>query len=189
MPRPPRIQFPGAIYHVSARGNRREETFRCEADYALYLALVSRIAAELVWEVFAYCLMPNHVHLVFRTKHANVAAGMQRLNGRYAQLFNERYGLSGHLFQGRYSAKLIESEAHALEVARYVVLNPVRARLCIHPCEWPWSSYRATAGIGLCPRFLNVRFFLRQFGRGADAARRAYVAFVNERAPPMAEAA
>ena len=127
--------------------------------------------------------VPNHVHLVLRTRHPNIAKGMQRLNGLYAQFFNERYGLTGHLWQGRYGSKIVETESHALQVARYVVMNPVRAALCAHPWQWPWSSYRATAGLEP-RRFVDTEWTLRQLGRRRSTARAAYVAFVAERAPP-----
>jgi putative transposase len=130
--------------------------------------------------------MPNHVHLVVRTRLPNIAQGMQRLNGMYAQFFNERHGFSGHLWQGRYGARMIETESHALEVARYVVLNPLRAGLCAHPADWPWSSYRATAGLAPRPRFLDTAWTLRYFSARPATARAAYVAFVAERAPPAA---
>ena len=144
--RPLRLQFPGPIYHVTARGNRRQDIFRSEADCLLYLALLARVAERFEWEVFAYCLMPNHVHLVLRTRHANIARGMQRLHGLYAQFFNERHGLTGHLFQGRYHSEVVRTERHAIALARYVVANPVRAELCAHPSEWRWSSYPRDRG-------------------------------------------
>jgi putative transposase len=189
MPRPLRIQAPGAIYHVYARGNRRDDIFRSDSDYALYLTLLERVCARFGWEVFAYCLMPNHVHLVLRTRHPNIAAGMQRLHGIYAQMFNARYALTGHLFQGRYGTRMVVSERHALTVGRYVVTNPVRAGLCLHAAEWRWSSYRATAGGARRPRFLNTRWLLSQLGGAAAAARAAYVAFVAgaARSPPRRE--
>ena len=182
VPRPLRIQAAGAIYHVVARGNRRQEIFRSDADYELYLALLERVCKRFEWEVFAYCLMPNHVHLVLRTRKANIAAGIQRLHGLYAQAFNGRYDVTGHLFQGRYGTGMVESERHAFAVGRYAVLNPVRANLCVHPAEWRWSSYRATAGLARAPRFLRTEWLLRQFSARPAVARAAYVAFVAEAA-------
>jgi putative transposase len=184
MARPLRLQLAGGIYHVTARGNRRQRIFRSEADFLLYLDILDRVAERFEWEVYAYCLMPNHVHLVFRTKHANIAQGMQRLHGLYAQFFNERHGLTGHLFQGRYHSELVKTERHALAVARYVVANPVRAGLCIHPAEWPWSSYRATAGLVRPPRFLDTAWLLGHLSPDPSRARAAYVEYVAERAPP-----
>jgi putative transposase len=187
MARPLRVQVAGGIYHVTARGNRRQETFRSDADYLLYLALLARVCERFKWEVFAYCLMPNHVHLVIRTREANLAAGMQRLHGVYAQCFNQRYGLDGHLFGGRYKSKLIASEGHAFATGRYVVLNPVRAGLCAHPAEWRWSSYRAAAGLAPRPRFLNVRWLNVQLARRGSDTLAAYVRYVEEglaRPPP-----
>ena len=184
MARPLRLQIAGAIYHVTARGNRREDIFRSTDDFAFYLALLARVAERFEWDVYAYCLMPNHVHLVLRTRHANIAAGMQRLHGIYAQAFNERHGVTGHLFEGRYHTKLVTSERHAIAVGRYIVLNPVRARICRHPAQWRWSSYRATAGLAPRPRYLDMSLTLHRFGRTPAARRAGYAAFVCDRAPP-----
>ncbi len=135
MPRPLRVEVPGGTYHLTARGNRRQPIFRSEIDHEVLLDVLARVVRALEWRVRSYCLMPNHFHLVVMIEHPNLSLGMQRLNGRYAQLFNQRYGLSGHLFQGRFHSVLIEREEHLLELARYVVLNPVRAGLCVHPAE------------------------------------------------------
>ncbi len=183
VPRAPRLQLAGGIYHVMSRGNRRAEIFRSEPDYVLFLALLSRASREFRWDVFAYCLMPNHFHIVMRTRDANVAGGMQRLKGVYAELFNGRYGLDGHVFQGRYKSVLVTTEPHALELARYVVLNPVRAGLCLDLCEWRWSSYRPTAGLVAPPTFLNRGWVLGHFGGRREQALRSYAAFVADGLP------
>ena len=124
--------------------------------------------------------MDNHYHLVIETPEANLSAGMQRLNGTYAQRFNQRHGRSGHLFQGRFHAALLDREAHLLETCRYVVLNPVRAGACAEPIAWPWSSYRATAGFSPRPSFLTVSWIHSLFGRDTSRAIRAYRAFVDD---------
>ena len=143
VPRPPRIQFAGATYHVTARGNRRQIIFASPTDYDLYTAMLRRIAHRLGWRILEYCLMPNHVHLVLQTLQPNLSRGMQWLHGTYATCFNERHGVSGHLFQGRFDSVLVEDEDHLAELSRYVPNNPVRAGLCAHANEWPWSSATA----------------------------------------------
>jgi REP-associated tyrosine transposase len=180
MPRPLRVEVPGGTYHLTARGNRRQPIFRSEIDQELLLELLTRVVLALDWRVRSYCLMPNHFHLVVMIEHPNLSRGMQRLNGRYAQVFNERYGLSGHLFQGRFHSVLIEREEHLLELARYVVLNPVRAGICVHPGEWRWSSYRAMTGVERTPKFLAADWTTALFGRTPADAKRAFAAFVRD---------
>lgn len=141
-----RHEYPGAVYHVTSRGNARGAVFLDEGDRGGFLELLARVGASCAWVCHAYCLMGNHYHLVLETPRPNLSLGMRRLNSAYAQSFNARHGRVGHVFQGRYKAILLEKEAHLLEVCRYVVLNPVRARLVAGAAEWRWSSFRATAG-------------------------------------------
>jgi REP-associated tyrosine transposase len=180
MPRPLRVEVPGGTYHLTARGNRRQPIFRSDVDQELLLGLLARVVSALDWRVRSYCLMPNHFHLVVMIEHANLSRGMQQLNGRYAQLFNERYGLRGHLFQGRFHSTLIERDEHLLELTRYVVLNPVRAGLCVHPGEWRWSSYRAMTGCTRAPVFLAADWTLGLFGRTPTESKRAFATFVRD---------
>lgn len=180
MPRTPRIQFPGALYHVTARGNRRQQIFLDDSDRERFLAVLSEVAREYSWRCQAYCLMRNHFHLLVETREPNLSVGMQRLNGVYAQSFNRRHGFTGHLFGGRFHSVFVATEPHLLQLARYVVLNPVRAGLSVHPGEWRWSSYRATAGIASPPRFLAARSLLRHFAEAPEDARAAFVAFVDD---------
>jgi putative transposase len=130
--------------------------------------------------VLTYCLMTNHYHLVLSAPHGGISAGMQEVNGGYSRRTNSRYGRSGHLFKNRFSATAIARDAHLLEACRYVVLNPVRARMCEHAEDWPWSSYLACAGRRLAPRFLAVDELLGLFGNEPTEARRRYAAFVSE---------
>jgi putative transposase len=173
------MQIAGATYHVTARGNRRGPIFADDVDRALFLSLFADVVGWTGWICLAYCLMPNHVHLVVETPAPNLSPGVQRLLGRYARLFNDRHRLWGHVFGGRFGSELIETERHALEVARYVVLNPVRARLAVKPHVGRWSSYAATVGLGRSERFLRVERLLRDFGDG-DAARARYAGFVAD---------
>jgi REP-associated tyrosine transposase len=143
MGRPPRSLIAGATYHVTSLGNQRQAIYLDDDDRRYFLALQNRIVRRCGWEQLAHCLMTNHFHLVIKTLKPNLSAGMHRLNGGYARYFNERYARDGHLFARRYGSRLIETESHFSETLRYVALNPVRAGLCAHPSEWPWSSFHA----------------------------------------------
>ena len=151
MARPLRLEFPGAIYHLTARGDRREDIFADDADRERLLQVFAECVARFGWVCHAYCLMDNHYHFLVETPLPNLARGMRQLNGIYTQRFNRRHGHSGHLFQGRYQAILVEKDSYLRELARYVVLNPVRARLVKRPEQWRWSSYRASAGMDAAP--------------------------------------
>jgi putative transposase len=178
MPRRPRREYPGALHHVIARGNRRGAIYADEADRAMFLAFLDRVVHRTHWRCHAYCLLTNHYHLLIETPVPNLALGMRMLNGRYAQAFNERHGLSGHLFQGRYNALPVERPAQLLALCRYIVLNPVRAGLCRDAGEWPWSSYRATAGLTAVPRWLTVDWLLDQLADDRPTASRRYADLV-----------
>lgn len=173
-----RLEFPGAVYHVTSRGDRREPIFLDDEDRRAFLSLVGREVLQQGWRLYAYCLMDNHYHLLVETPDPNLGRGMQRLNGVYTQAFNRRHGLVGHLFQGRYKAIVVDRDSYLLELCRYVVLNPVRAGVVETPEGWAWSSYAATIGATRAPEWLAVDEVLRLFHKGAAAARRAYGRFV-----------
>jgi REP element-mobilizing transposase RayT len=147
MPRPLRIEYPGAIYHVINRGDHREAVFRDDEDRSLFLRTLEQACGKTGWEIHAWCLMSNHFHLVMETPRGNLSAGMKWLLGTYTQRYNLRHKLNGHLFQGRYKAHVIDGEKRGyLRIAcDYVHLNPVRAQL-LEPerpmSRWRWSSYR-----------------------------------------------
>ena len=145
MSRPLRIEFPGACYHVTARGNGGQQVFTGIEDGRMFLDLLGREIAQQRWLCHAYCLLENHYHLLIETPEANLGRGMGRLNMRYAQWFGRRHGRPGHLFQGRYKAILFEKQPHLLELSCHVVSNPVRARMVNRVDQWRWSSYRALA--------------------------------------------
>ncbi len=189
MPRAPRIQVEGGLFHITARGNRGQPIYSVETDFRLFLDIATSVIRRLGWICGAYCLMPNHYHLVVETPNADLSRGMHRLNSTYAHLFNERYGLQGHLFQARFGSRLIESSSHAFEVARYVVLNPVRASLCAHPAEWRWSSYRAMIGSESPEPLLAANSLVRHFASTDELARRSFVAFVRDGAAASARPA
>src|SRR3990167_506734 len=146
MSRPLRLQYPGAIYHLTSRGNARQRIFSNDSDRELFLDTLSHMISRYGWLCHAYCLMDNHYHLLVETPKANLSLGMRQLNGIYTQAFNRKHGKVGHLFQGRYKAILVEKEAHLLELCRYVVLNPLRVQAQTRVERWEWSSYKATAG-------------------------------------------
>jgi len=180
MARPLRIEFAGAFYHVTARGDRREAIYDDDKDRLTFLDTLGAVVSDFNWVCHAYCLMTNHYHLVIETPDANLAKGMRQLNGVYTQYFNRRHQQIGHLFQGRYKAILVDAERHLLEVSRYVVLNPVRAGMAQGPAEWPWSSYGALMGMQPAPVWLQVGALLARFGPGRALARRRYARFVAD---------
>ena len=180
MARPLRIEFEGAVYHITARGNGRQEIFLDDKDRAGFLAVLRDVVDRFGWVCHAYCLMSNHYHLLIETPDANLSKGMRQLNGVYTQAFNRRHERVGHVLQGRFKSILVEKESHLLELARYVVLNPVRANMVGYARQWKWSSYRATAGHALSPEFLTTEWILSQFHAQADPARTAYRRFVKE---------
>ena len=180
MSRPLRLEFAGAFWHVTSRGNERREIFRNDDDRSEFLRILGRTVALFRWRLHAYVLMGNHYHLLIETPEPTLSRGMRQLNGLYTQGFNRRHRRVGHLLQGRYKAILVEKNAHLLELARYVVLNPVRAGIARSASAWPWSSYRATAGINPAPPWLDTATTLAGFGTGRPRALARYRAFVAE---------
>ena len=186
MTRPLRLEFAGALYHLSARGDRQEPIFEDDDDRLVFLDLLAKEVLQQGWVLYAFCLMGNHYHLLLETPEPNLVQGMRRLNGVYTQAFNRRYRRVGHVLQGRYKSILIDKDAYLRELCRYVVLNPVRAGMVASVEDWHWSSYLPTAGRMPCPPWLDAAAVRSLFGEGA-AARRAYERFVveglNQRSP------
>lgn len=180
MARPLRLSFPGAVYHVTSRGNARHDIVADDRDRSQWLSLLAHVVDRYGWLCHAYCLMDNHYHLVIETPKPNLSIGMRQLNGRYTQAYNRRHEQVGHVFQGRFTAILVEKDAHLLELCRYVVLNPVRAKIVSHPRLWVWSSYRATVGETKAPGWLTTDWILSQFGQRGGAAQARYRTFVAE---------
>jgi REP element-mobilizing transposase RayT len=180
MARPIRIEFEGALYHVTSRGDRREAIYEDDVDRQRFIETLGQVAEQFNWVVHAYCLMSNHYHLLVETPDANLSKGMRQLNGVFTQLCNRRHRRCGHLFQGRYKAILVDSDSYLLEVARYVVLNPVRARMVVEAGEWAWSSYRPMVGAATAPDWLATDGLLSAFGARRAEARRRYAKFVAE---------
>ena len=171
MARPLRIEFPGATYHVTSRGNRQQPIFVDDADRELFLATLARAMERMDATVLAYCLMGNHYHLVLCTRRGNLSALMRQINGVYTQAVNRRHATSGHVFQGRFKAILVDRDAYLLALLRYVELNPVRAQMVAAAGDWEWSSYRAHTGQVAAPAWLDSdSAFGAVLGRQVDHA-------------------
>ena len=180
MARALRVQYDGALYHVSSRGNERKPVFRDRDDRRMFLDVLQTVNERYNWLCHAYCLMTNHYHVVIETVDGELSVGMRQLNGVYTQRFNRKHRRAGHLFQGRFKAILIERESYLLAVCRYVVLNPVRARVVEYPAKWEWSSFNGTRG-GQAPHpCLATDWVLGQFAKDRARAQREYQRFVEE---------
>ena len=178
MARPLRIEFCGALYHITSRGDRREAIFEDDEDREAFLGVLAEVVGRYNWICHAFCLMTNHYHLVIETVEGNLSQGMRQLNGVYTQASNRRHNRLGHLFQGRFKGILVDKDAYLLELSRYVVLNPVGAGMVDSPEQWPWSSYRAMIGEFPVPKWLAVDGLLSQFGIDRAEARQHYRRFV-----------
>jgi REP-associated tyrosine transposase len=178
MPRKPREEAEGAVWHVFARGNGQQDIFLDDHDRRTYLRLLGKIVRRQHWLCLAYCLMHNHLHLLLETPQANLGAGMQRLHGVYAQTLNERHGWSGHVFQGRYGAVVVKRDEQLLTVARYIALNPVEAGLCEEAAAWPWGSHAALV-TGVAPAWLDAARLLAYFGAAGGDPEQRYAEFVR----------
>ena len=183
MSRPLRIDWPGGLFHVTARGDRREPIVEDDVDRRAWVELLGDTCQRLNWRVHAWCLMSNHYHLLLEVPEGNLSHGMRHLNGVWSQQFNRRHRRVGHVFQGRFKAIVVERETYLLELARYVVLNPVRAGMVADAAGYPWSSYADTVaagegGAGVAGWF-EAEWLLAHFsGRRAEAAAK-YVDFVR----------
>ena len=180
MARPLRLEYPGAVYYVTARGNAGQEIFLDDGDREAFLETLGTVVVRFHWIVHAYCLMTNHYHLLVETPEANLSRGMRQLNGVYTQGLNRRHARTGHVLEGRFRAILVEKGSHLLDLARYVVRNPVRAKAVLHPRLWKWSSYRATSQETRVPDFLSTDWILGQFRSKRELPERGYRRFVAE---------
>jgi putative transposase len=180
MGRDPRIEAPGAIYHVGSKGNRGCRVYADDHEFEVFLRLLGRITARYDWICHSYCLMTNHYHLIVQLRDGGLSDGMRELNGGFSRFTNARHGLEGHLFRNRFWSDPILDEARMYATARYVALNPVRADLCPTAEGWRWSSYRACVGLDFAPPFLAVTEHLEHFGRTPAEARRTFREFVAQ---------
>lgn len=170
MARPLRLEYPGAFYHITSRGNAKQPIFRDEVDRDILLTIVGATVKQFGWAIYAYCLMGNHYHLLVETPAPNLSRGMRQLNGLYTQRFNRRHDRVGHLFQGRFGSIVVERETYLLELVRSIALNPVRAGIASAPEDWRWSSYRPHAALASGPSWLRVEPILERFGDDAMQA-------------------
>jgi REP element-mobilizing transposase RayT len=179
MARPLRLELAGGVYHVTSRGDGREAIYLSDADRDVWLEVFGQVCERFNWVCHAWCQMTNHYHILIETPEANLAQGMRQLNGVYTQRFNRAHDRVGHVFQGRYKAILVERDSYLLELARYVVLNPLRAKMVQRLDAWMWSSYPATCGQTASPAWLQTGWILRQFGLHRASAIAGYVTFVH----------
>lgn len=180
MARRPRLQFPGAIYHVMSRGNRKFPIYDDDDDRRVFMTTIAQAVRRYGVRVFAWCLMPNHYHLVLETPRANLSDAMRHINGVYTQSSNRLHQRTGHVFEGRFRSIIVQRESYLRRVARYVVLNPVRAHLAIDVGDWRWSSYRATAALEPAPDYLCLDWLSLAFPDAPPGGvREQYVQFVN----------
>lgn len=179
MARKPRIEFPGALYHVFARGNHKNKIFLEPKDYQKYLDLINRYKKHYKFKFYAYALMSNHVHLLIETADVSISKVMQGLQQTYTQFFNWKYGKVGHLFQGRYRAIICQKDSYLLELIRYIHLNPIRAHVVKNLTNYPWTGHsyylRDTKD-----RLVDTNFVLQQFGRTKTTARKYYQQFIKD---------
>jgi putative transposase len=180
MARPLRLEFEGALYHLTSRGNGRQDIFEDANDREIFLSILGDVCRDNRWVCYAYCLMPNHYHLLVETGDSTLSKGMRQLNGIYTQRFNRIHLQGGHVFQGRFKAILVDKKNYLLELARYIVLNPVRAKLVSSVGDWVWSSYRATVELDSVPEWLDVKSVLASFGHQKNKAIGAYALFVSK---------
>lgn len=175
-----RIEYPGALYHVTSRGNEKKNVYSGSNDKTKFLDILFDVCTECGWICHAYCLMGNHYHLLIETPEANLSEGMKLLNAIYAQFYNAVHKRVGHLWQGRFTSIVVHSEMYFLELCRYIVLNPVRSDFVEAPMDWDSSSFRATAGYDAPHKCLTVDFILDSFDKNRKIAKKNYEQFVLE---------
>ncbi len=180
MARPLRIEFPDALYHITSRGNRREDIYLGDKDRNTFLQILSQVCDRFNWVCHSYCLMSNHYHLMIETPEGNLSQGMRQLNGVYTQSFNRNHDRVGHVFQGRYKAIVVQKESYLLELSRYIVLNPVRAGMVREAKDWRWSSYLSTVGMAAIPACLRTDWLISCFAKRKKIAMERYRRFVSE---------
>ncbi|MDX8404694.1 MAG: transposase [Mariprofundus sp.] len=180
MARPLRLEYPGAVYHITSRGNAQADIFLTDSDRLLFMQMLKEEIEQQQWHCYAYCLMDNHYHVLIETPEGNLVRGMQRLNGRYTQHFNHRHQRVGHVFQGRYRSILVQKGPYFQELLRYIVLNPVRAGMAEHAAGWPWSSYQATVDESKQLCWMAGKQVLALFADQRSEAVRRYMQFVDD---------
>ncbi|MBI5115536.1 transposase [Candidatus Poribacteria bacterium] len=180
MARPLRIEYEGAVYHITARGNEKKAIFRDEADYETFLELLKQLPERFAVVIHGYVLMTNHYHILVETPQPNITRAMHYLNSTYTGYFNRVHRHAGHVLQGRYKAFLIQKDRYLLAVSRYIHLNPVRAGLVARPEAYKWSSYSQYLGRRRADGWLSRAWVLEQYSKDPAQARRLYRRFVEE---------
>jgi len=179
MARALRITYPGAFYHVTSRGNERKAIFKSKRDREKFLEYLESATERYHAVIHAYCMMDNHYHILLETPSGNLSQIMRHINGAYTTYFNIKRARSGHLFQGRYKAILVEMDEYAKELSRYIHLNPVRAKIVETPEAYDWSSYNVYIGKQKPAKWLYRDFILGYFGQNVSTAQKAYKKFVT----------
>ena len=186
MARRPRLQFQGAVYHVHTRGNRKERIFADDVDRESFMRLVAHVHGRYEFRFYAVCLMDTHYHAIVETPRGNLSEGMRQINGVFTQITNTRHDRVGHLFGERFSSTVIERDRHLRRAVRYVARNPVKAALVNDPAEWPWSTFRATAGLEAAPAWLSLDWLPWAFAvESLDDAQRRFREYVNRTPKPI----
>lgn len=180
MARALRIGFSGALYHVTSRGDKKDDIYLDDDDRELFLDILEEVCSRFNWVIHAYCLMGNHYHLLVETTECNLSLGMRQLNGVYTQRFNRKHKRVGHVYQGRFKAIIVQKESYLMELPRYIVLNPICARMLMTANQWSWSSYRATIGKAKPKGGLNTDWLLAGFANRKSTAIDRYKSFVSE---------
>jgi len=179
MARPLRIEYPGAFYHITSRGNERQDIFKNDSERIKFLSYLESATERYGATIHVYCLMNNHYHILLETPLGNLSQIMRHINGAYTTYFNVKRQRSGHLFQGRYKAIVIDADEYAAELSRYIHLNPVRVGIVDRPEQYRWSSYRCYVGKEKIPKWLKLNFILGYFGKRRSIAQKKYHEFVN----------
>lgn len=180
MSRPLRIEYEGALYHIISRGNAKQDIFLDKRDRDRFLNILSDAHKRYDFIFYSYCLMKSHYHLLVETPEGNISRGMRYINGVYTQYFNKKNGRVGHLFQGRYKSIVVDKESYLLELIRYIVLNPLRAKIVKDPEKYEWSSYQSIVGLSKRPEYLYTDFVLSQFSKEKKKAIEFFKRFVAD---------
>ena len=180
MARPLRIEFSGALYCISSRGNEHDEIYLDDIDRAEFLDLLASACQRFNWTCHGYCLMDDHYHMLIETGDANLSKGMKFINGTFTQNFNRRHNREGHVFQGRFKSVLVERERYLLELCRYIVLSPVREKMVRSAKDWPWSSYRGMVNPDKKHDCLTTDWVLSNFGKRQKTTIEKYRKYILE---------
>jgi REP element-mobilizing transposase RayT len=179
MARPLRIEYPGAFYHVMHRGNAGSDIFKSIRDREKFLEYIRKAVERYGIKIHTYCLMTNHYHLLVETTYPNLSQAVKWINVGYVAYFNRKRNRSGHLFQGRFKAVVVDADEYLLHLSRYIHLNPVRAGMIEYCKEYSWSSYPAFGGYKKAPEWLETDWLLSFFGQNRKKSMERYREFLE----------